>query len=90
MALEQIHQVPVTTCPLCGHKFDKAGGVNCEEAPKEGDVTICIMCAGVLIFDRSRKARAATDAERYEILRHSRAARHAVHAVRMVRTMSTN
>lgn len=38
----------VSTCPTCGHKLDAFTNTQNDEAPEEGDVTICIECTSYL------------------------------------------
>jgi hypothetical protein len=44
------HQTPRTRCPYCGHKLNAAGLPSGDAAPAPGDYSVCIACAGVLIF----------------------------------------
>ena len=37
-------------CPLCNHEIDAATGIDNDETPKPGDVSICINCAGFLQY----------------------------------------
>ena len=37
-------------CPSCRSKLDAATGVGTDEAPDPGDWSICVYCAGPLIF----------------------------------------
>lgn len=39
-----------TTCAHCRKTFDAHSGINHHRAPKAGDVTICIGCAGINVF----------------------------------------
>lgn len=43
-------EIPATECPKCGKVMDRATGVGHDRRPKPGDLTICIGCAAVLIF----------------------------------------
>lgn len=50
-------------CPYCGCLHDAAMAANDGGCPRPGDVTICLQCAGVLLFDPSMIARKPTDTE---------------------------
>jgi hypothetical protein len=73
--LDTDHRVPVCLCPLCGSELDGvAGGPG---PPGPGDITVCIICAGPLIFTADLALRvltppefAALDAEAKRTLRH--------------------
>jgi len=45
------HRVPEVSCPVCGKKLDSSSSLETSNAPREGDVTVCVYCAGVLTFD---------------------------------------
>lgn len=45
------HRVPNQACPTCGQAFDRDTGVNREDAPKPGDVSVCSGCAQILVYD---------------------------------------
>jgi hypothetical protein len=57
-------------CPFCGHALDAATAVpdNAEAAPDTGDVTVCLACAGILIFDETLSVRRPTTAELREAM----------------------
>ena len=55
---------PDCLCPLCGHKFNRASDLRNEAAPCAGDFSICIHCAGLLVFDADLLVRKPTQAER--------------------------
>lgn len=42
-----------TTCPFCGYRHDSVSVMNEKKfaMPKDGDVTICIECGHLSIFD---------------------------------------
>lgn len=40
-----------TFCPSCGHKIDRTSSVHGDYGPAEGDISLCIRCANVSIFD---------------------------------------
>ena len=46
------HKVPEGKCPGCGHHFNAASATRIHpEAPKPGDLTVCIQCARPLIYE---------------------------------------
>lgn len=50
----------LTYCPICGHKLDRATCVSRDGEsadPKPGDATVCIDCAGWLIFNKDLSLR---------------------------------
>lgn len=57
-------RMPPSTCPSCGKWLDGAAtiGESCEP-PNPGDITLCIGCGTVMIFDIALKLRAATQLE---------------------------
>ena len=48
-------------CPLCGHPLNAVGEYNAPHAnfPAPGDATVCIACAGMLIFGALMELRPA-------------------------------
>jgi hypothetical protein len=55
-------------CPFCGHWLDRvtAGPANPDAVPVPGDITLCIQCGGVLVFDDGMKVRPPTPEEQAE------------------------
>lgn len=45
------HFTPTRRCPNCGYEVDGAMAVTGPEPPEDGDVSICINCAYVAVFD---------------------------------------
>lgn len=44
-------RVKTTSCLYCGHMIDHAGEISIKSAvPEVGDFTLCIMCAGLMVF----------------------------------------
>lgn len=58
--------LPVSRCVRCRKLLDAATGLQDRE-PKEGDVSICAYCGQVMLFDKTKKLRAAQEAEFSEI-----------------------
>jgi hypothetical protein len=52
-----------TSCPVCETKLDACTGVNHDDTPREGDVTLCIGCGSFLVFGPELQLRPMTDAE---------------------------
>lgn len=46
-----MHEVPASTCPACGAATELATGILHHRAPNEGDVSVCIQCGALLVFD---------------------------------------
>lgn len=44
-------QMPKSACPWCGHEMDYATTPFGLDSPSAGDLSICIRCAGFLVFD---------------------------------------
>lgn len=43
------------SCPSCGKSNNSTTGINSQEQPKPGDVSICFYCAFVSVFDENLK-----------------------------------
>jgi hypothetical protein len=54
---------PRGRCPACGEAIDRASHIEGESAPSPGDVSICIRCAAVNLFDDDLSPRVPTAAE---------------------------
>lgn len=55
-------------CPVCGKKLDAATSVEKEEAvPDPGDLSICLYCATVSVFDDNLKLKQMTNEEFAEL-----------------------
>jgi hypothetical protein len=60
--------VPETICHVCGHKNDGAlEGNDTGDAPESGDVSICIKCQTVCIFNDDMSLREPTEADILEM-----------------------
>jgi hypothetical protein len=59
--------VPPWWCPTCGSRLDEAMNVTGARAVEPGDLTLCVACAAVLVFDAARRPRlpAAEELEAY-------------------------
>lgn len=58
-------RMPETRCPRCGATFDAASDEWNEHprGPRAGDMTICVYCAAVLVFEEQLALRLFTDAD---------------------------
>lgn len=61
------HVLKPQLCLKCGHVVDRASGPG-GRAPKDGDVTICVNCAHVMIFGRDLALRNPSPEELKDIL----------------------
>ena len=58
------HEVPEVQCPHCGHNLDRATNADGEDVePTAGDATICLHCAGVMVFGEDLKPRTFNELE---------------------------
>lgn len=55
-------RVPESSCPHCKNKLDAATH-EYEKAPRPGDVSVCLKCAGINIYRDDLTLRAATGAD---------------------------
>jgi hypothetical protein len=52
MMLNNVVDTPECNCPKCGHHINKATSVDDKHtSPVEGDVSVCIECSTMLIFN---------------------------------------
>lgn len=61
--MSESFEVPKTECPYCGKVNDLASSFKGKEKPEPGDISICIKCAGILVFDEELRIRRPTDSE---------------------------
>jgi hypothetical protein len=59
--------MPPAICPTCGKTLDSAAGIGNPQLPNPGDVSICLYCANVAIFDIDDTLRTPTAAEQAEL-----------------------
>ena len=62
----QTTHLPMSACPSCGKVLDAASSLQGRK-PKAGDVSICLECANVGIFDADLTLRRPTKAEKRHI-----------------------
>ena len=65
--MTKVHTTKPDACPYCGHKFNRQAGVETNDKPKAGDVSLCIKCGGVLIFNKKLRMRRPTAKELKEV-----------------------
>jgi hypothetical protein len=61
-------RIPSFRCPECGYSIDTAGTLDPRGPkvvrPRPGDISVCINCGDVAVFDEALKRRPSTLAER--------------------------
>ena len=74
------HHVPESECSSCARMLDGAFEINSDVAPQPGDLSVCIYCAAVNVFDDELHHRAPTPLELIAAIRNPevRRARQAV------------
>ena len=60
-------QVPLSRCIYCGAKLDAAFGAGNDGSPAAGDVSLCIKCAGWMIYGPNLELRRPNREEMAEI-----------------------
>lgn len=61
-----------TICPHCGVVNDSCTDAFGDCAPSPGDVSVCILCSGLGIYEKDLSLRSPTDAEDAELNRDER------------------
>jgi hypothetical protein len=61
------HHIPQSPCLSCGKPLDGATCVGRDAAPDPGDITICIYCGHIMVFDDNLKLRELSDEEVREV-----------------------
>jgi hypothetical protein len=57
------HHLEPTLCPHCGYMLDAASNIDGDRAPTTGDVTICINCTNICLYETATTLRVATKQE---------------------------
>ena len=57
----------VIICPRCGKEMDASLAITNDHRPDPGDVSICLYCAGVSLYDDGLRLRLPTAAESLEL-----------------------
>ena len=52
-------QIPVQFCESCGYTLDAATGCQGDNPPKSGDITVCLRCAELMVFNEDLTLRRA-------------------------------
>lgn len=55
----QGRRLPVMKCPTCQHPMDAATRMLGQERPRPGDLSVCLKCAEVLVFQPDMSMRLA-------------------------------
>jgi hypothetical protein len=61
------HEVKGNQCLYCGKELDMAAGINTEDGPGTGDITVCLTCGHLMAFGEDLALRKLTDTEIVEI-----------------------
>jgi hypothetical protein len=61
------YRTPPNHCLNCGKELDGAAPVSGGRGPQDGDISICLECHHVMIYDADVRVRALTDEEVVEI-----------------------
>lgn len=59
-------KLPLVSCPSCGTMLDTATSVLGDAEPLDGDITICLKCGHIMVFENDQP-RNLTDAEMHII-----------------------
>lgn len=64
-------RIPVSLCPECGYKMDGTAAAAAEHLmPQAGDVSVCLNCGQLLLFEEAMTMRKPTREEVAELIRH--------------------
>ncbi len=47
---DTVHRMADVACPHCGHRLDSNSGLSTEDGPSVGDYSVCINCAGWVVY----------------------------------------
>jgi hypothetical protein len=61
------HEVIENSCPSCGKKLNATNCVGADNAPSEGDFTVCMYCGHLMAFGKNLQLRELTDEEMIDI-----------------------
>jgi hypothetical protein len=56
-------RTPVNACPNCGRRNDAVTGAGHNRKPTEGDLSVCLQCGHLMIFQSDLTLRPLTDEE---------------------------
>lgn len=60
-------EMPKSACITCGAKFTVASDVQGDNSPVTGDVSVCLYCGEIAIFDERMMLRSITESEICEL-----------------------
>ena len=66
----QTVETPEHGCPACGKKLTRATSTRTDRGPKSGDLSICVGCCAILMFNDDMTSRELTDADRAWLEKH--------------------
>lgn len=61
------HRIGESRCLDCGKVLDAASNAIGDGLPKPGDITICLDCGHIMVFDEHLKVRIPNDQEMFEM-----------------------
>jgi hypothetical protein len=64
------HRSPRCKCPACGFILDTATNVNGSKSPSFGDITICLYCGEIAVYDVGLMLRSAEQSEIDDMKKH--------------------
>lgn len=68
MSNTEEHRIPPFHCPKCGYLMNKStDAFSSSVKPTEGDVSMCLMCGNLMLFNADLSVREPTEAERREL-----------------------
>jgi ribosomal protein L40E len=62
------HHIPVQHCLKCGYRMDMSSDMDQGHQPRPGDVSICMRCAALHVFDDNLIGRAPTGDEMIKLV----------------------
>ena len=65
--MSEDNDIPRHPCPYCGYVMDTTSTLVNDHSPSKGDVTICLKCSGICLFDEKMVMQKPTLAELREI-----------------------
>ena len=60
------YDTAATACPYCGTLVNHALAVSGDRSPEVGDVSVCLTCAAIAVYQSDQTLRRTTDQERRE------------------------
>ena len=56
-----VENLPESSCPRCGYPFDAATNLCGPRGPQEGDLSVCIACGTILVYEADLSSHVATE-----------------------------